>query len=69
MATDGISRSALAGLVTTRNLGVEVTARNWRTVTKLLEPGGRVRRSAQPEGARAAYEARVTKTPAPPPLS
>jgi uncharacterized protein (DUF1697 family) len=34
---DGISRSALAGLITARNLGVEVTARNWRTVTKLLE--------------------------------
>jgi uncharacterized protein (DUF1697 family) len=27
----------LVKLVTPRRLGVEVTARNWRTVTKLLE--------------------------------
>ena len=33
----GVGRSKLAGLVTDRRLGVEVTARNWRTVTKLLE--------------------------------
>lgn len=33
----GIARSALAKLITDRRLGVEVTARNWRTVTKLLE--------------------------------
>lgn len=34
---DGIGRSKLARLITDRRLGVEVTARNWRTVTKLLE--------------------------------
>ena len=34
---DGIGRSELAKLITDRRLGVEVTARNWRTVTKLLE--------------------------------
>ena len=33
----GVGRSELAKLVTSRRLGVEVTARNWRTVTKLLE--------------------------------
>jgi uncharacterized protein (DUF1697 family) len=33
----GIGRSALVKLVTPRRLGVEVTTRNWRTVTKLLE--------------------------------
>ena len=34
---DGLARSELAKLITSRRLGVEVTARNWRTVTKLLE--------------------------------
>ena len=34
---DGLARSELAKLITDRRLGVEVTARNWRTVTKLLE--------------------------------
>lgn len=33
----GVARSELAKLITARRLGVEVTARNWRTVTKLLE--------------------------------
>lgn len=33
----GIGRSELAKLITDRRLGVGVTARNWRTVTKLLE--------------------------------
>jgi uncharacterized protein (DUF1697 family) len=33
----GVGRSELAKLITDRRLGVEVTARNWRTVTKLLE--------------------------------
>lgn len=33
----GVGRSELAKLVTDRRLGVEVTARNWRTITKLLE--------------------------------
>jgi uncharacterized protein (DUF1697 family) len=33
----GVGRSELAKLITERRLGVEVTARNWRTVTKLLE--------------------------------
>jgi len=33
----GIGRSELAKLITDRRLGVEVTARNWRTVTKLLD--------------------------------
>ncbi len=33
----GVGRSELAKLITARRLGVEVTARNWRTVTKLLE--------------------------------
>ena len=33
----GIARSELAKLITERRLGVGVTARNWRTVTKLLE--------------------------------
>jgi uncharacterized protein (DUF1697 family) len=40
----GVGRSELAKLITDRRLGVEVTARNWRTITKLLEladePGG-----------------------------
>jgi len=35
-APDGVGRSKLAGQVE-RCLGVDVTARNWRTVTKLLE--------------------------------
>jgi uncharacterized protein (DUF1697 family) len=33
----GVGRSELAKLITAQWLGVEVTARNWRTVTKLLE--------------------------------
>jgi uncharacterized protein (DUF1697 family) len=33
----GVGRSELAGLITDRHLGVEVTARNWRTLTRLLE--------------------------------
>jgi uncharacterized protein (DUF1697 family) len=33
----GVGRSALATLLTEKKLGVCVTARNWRTVTKLLE--------------------------------
>lgn len=33
----GVGRSELAKAVDQRRLGVEVTARNWRTVTKLLE--------------------------------
>ena len=34
---NGIARSELAKLITDRRLGVGVTARNWRTITKLLE--------------------------------
>jgi uncharacterized protein (DUF1697 family) len=34
---DGIQRSPLAALITDRRLGVVATARNWNTVTKLLE--------------------------------
>jgi uncharacterized protein (DUF1697 family) len=34
---DGIGRSKLAALLTRKRLGVVVTARNWRTVTKLVE--------------------------------
>jgi uncharacterized protein (DUF1697 family) len=33
----GIGRSQLARLITERRLGVAVTARNWRTVTQLLQ--------------------------------
>ncbi len=33
----GVGRSELAKLITDRRLGVGVTARNWRTLTKLLE--------------------------------
>ncbi len=33
----GVGRSELAKLISDRRLGVEVTARNWRTLTKLLE--------------------------------
>lgn len=33
---NGIARSALAKQISVRKLGVEVTARNWRTVTTLL---------------------------------
>jgi uncharacterized protein (DUF1697 family) len=33
----GIQRSKLGGLLTDRKLGVSATARNWNTVTKLLE--------------------------------
>ena len=34
---DGIGTSKLPGLLTERRLGVTATARNWRTVTKLLD--------------------------------
>lgn len=34
---DGIGRSALAKLLTADRLGVEATARNWKTIAKLLE--------------------------------
>jgi uncharacterized protein (DUF1697 family) len=34
---DGIQRSRLAKLLSDKRLGVKVTARNWRTTTKLLE--------------------------------
>jgi uncharacterized protein (DUF1697 family) len=34
---DGIGNSKLPGLLTERRLGVTGTARNWRTVTRLLE--------------------------------
>lgn len=34
---DGIARSELAKLIDERRLGVQVTARNWRTIAKLLE--------------------------------
>ena len=34
---EGIQRSPLAKLLTDRKLGVTATARNWSTVTKLLE--------------------------------
>jgi len=34
---DGIARSALAALITDRRLGVEVTARNRRTLARVLE--------------------------------
>lgn len=33
---NGIASSPLAALITERRLGVQVTARNWRTLTKLL---------------------------------
>jgi uncharacterized protein (DUF1697 family) len=33
----GVGRSELAKLITAKRLEVEVTARNWRTITKLLE--------------------------------
>jgi uncharacterized protein (DUF1697 family) len=33
----GVGRSELAGLITDRRLGVGVTARNWRTLTRLFE--------------------------------
>jgi uncharacterized protein (DUF1697 family) len=33
----GVGRSDLAKLISERHLGAGVTARNWRTVTKLLE--------------------------------
>lgn len=36
----GVGRSELAKLITGRRLGVSVTARNWRTVTKLLALAG-----------------------------
>jgi uncharacterized protein (DUF1697 family) len=34
---DGVGRSKLAALLTEKRLGVVATARNWNTVTKLLE--------------------------------
>ena len=34
---DGVGRSRLAALITEKRLGVGVTARNWKTVTALLE--------------------------------
>jgi uncharacterized protein (DUF1697 family) len=34
---NGIGRSELAKMITERTLRVDVTARNWRTLTKLLE--------------------------------
>ena len=34
---DGVARSKLAALMAGKGLGVTATARNWRTVTKLLE--------------------------------
>jgi uncharacterized protein (DUF1697 family) len=34
---NGIRDSELAKQLDSRRLGVEVTARNWRTVTKMLE--------------------------------
>jgi uncharacterized protein (DUF1697 family) len=34
---EGIGRSQVAGLLTAKRLGVTVTARNWNTVTKLVE--------------------------------
>lgn len=37
---NGIARSALAKQISAKRLGVEVTARNWRTVTTLLEMAG-----------------------------
>lgn len=37
---EGIQRSPLAQLLTDRKLGVTATARNWSTVTKLLELAG-----------------------------
>jgi uncharacterized protein (DUF1697 family) len=37
---DGIQRSPLAKLLTDKRLGVTATARNWNTVTKLLELAG-----------------------------
>lgn len=37
---NGIARSALAKQISAKKLGVEVTARNWRTVTTLLELAG-----------------------------
>jgi uncharacterized protein (DUF1697 family) len=37
---NGVGRSKLASLLTARRLGVVVTARNWNTVTKLLELTG-----------------------------
>jgi uncharacterized protein (DUF1697 family) len=33
----GVGRSKLAKLINDRQLGVGVTARNWRTLTRLLE--------------------------------
>ena len=38
---DGVARSKLAALMAGKGLGVTATARNWRTVTKLLEMADR----------------------------
>jgi uncharacterized protein (DUF1697 family) len=37
---DGVGNSKLPGLLNERRLGVTATARNWRTVTRLLELSG-----------------------------
>jgi uncharacterized protein (DUF1697 family) len=37
---DGVGNSKLPGLLSERRLGVTATARNWRTVTRLLELSG-----------------------------
>jgi len=37
---DGVGRSKLAALMSGKGLGVTATARNWTTVTKLLELAG-----------------------------
>ena len=37
---DGVGRSKLAALMSGKGLGVTATARNWTTVTKLLEIAG-----------------------------
>ena len=39
---NGVARSELAKAISAQRLGVEVTARNWRTVTKMLEMAGAV---------------------------
>jgi uncharacterized protein (DUF1697 family) len=38
---DGVARSKLAALMAGKGLGITATARNWRTVTKLLEMADR----------------------------
>ena len=37
---DGVGRSKLAALMSGKGLGVTGTARNWTTVTRLLEMAG-----------------------------